>query len=367
MYLEISHDLISNLSTNDSENLTNLLDSYKYGNHILALEKRNLIHKLNDFFSNNKDKEEILNHIYANHQDNKSLQKQLKTYIRIISSSSAFSEDILDNNVRVIALPLSYFDNQLNKTSLITENTSDGKFYIGLTDRMKRDDNFDIPKNILFNCSNDSGGGSQISEVFKNKVTIENRLAFSICDSDKKTKESCHGDTAKTLQSTFEKLKKQKKACSILIPNVREKENLVPPSCYRSHSNFKHNEVLSKLSKLENEPTFPEQIFYLKLSGNCKCTLDFLTKDLNLETSYLEYTIGKHAIDLLAKDIIYTEDYLKIIGENFTKTKDNKRVYLKEHNAFLSNLPSYLFKEYKDIAQIFLDWTCSYDRPRIAI
>lgn len=367
MYLEISNDLTSNLSTNDSENLTNLLDSYKYGNHIIALEKRNLIHQLNDFFSKNEDKKEILNHIYANHQDNKSLQEKLKTYIRIISSSSEFSEDILDNDVRVISLPLSYFNNQLNKSSLITENTSDGKFYIGLTDRMKRDINFDIPENILFNCSNDPGGGSQISEVFKYKVIIENRLAFSICDSDKKTKESCHGDTAKTLQSTFEKLKKQKKACSILIPNVREKENLVLPSCYCTHSNFKNNKVLSELSKLENESTLSEQLFYLKLSGDCKRTLDFLTNDLKLEISFSDYTIGKHALDLLAKDIIYTEDYLKIIGENYKKTEDKKRAYLKEHNAFFSNLPSYLFKEYKDIAQIFLDWTCSYTRPRIAI
>ncbi|MFB8605679.1 hypothetical protein [Enterococcus casseliflavus] len=366
MYLEISQDLIDNLSTNDSENLTNLLDSYKYGNHILALEKRSLIHKLNDYFSKNEDKKNILNHIYTNHQDNKSLQKQLKTYIQIISSSSAFSETILDNDVRVISLPLSYFDNQLNKASLITENTSDGKFYIGLSDRMKRDDKFGIPKNVLFNCSNDSGGGSQISEVFKNKVTIENRLAFSICDSDKKTKKSCHGDTAKTLQSTFEKLKKQQKACAILIPNVREKENLVLPSCYCTHSNFKHNEVLSELSKLENELIFSEQIFFLKLSGDCPHTLNFITETLNLETSYSEYKIGKNDLALLAKDIIYTEDYLKTIHENFKKTKDNKRAYLKEHSAFFSNLPSYLFKEYKDIAQIFLDWTCSYTIPRIA-
>lgn len=364
MYFELSKELIFDLSKENYDQLSILIDSYKYGNHIIAFERRSLAQSLDEYFSKNEEKQKIIRNIYSNHQDNKSLKKILKTYVIVKSPTSNFLKYI-ENNVKIFEVPLSYFNHQLLCPTLITENMSDGIFYKGLVSRIQENGIFNIPKNILFNCMNDGAGGSQIVPIFNYKITSEKRIAFSICDSDKKEQDAPLGENAKQLQKTYDNLSQDEAICSIFILNVREKENLIPPSYYYNHNNFKHKEGLHELSKLEKNDISEEKIKYLKLSETCDQTLSYFNNELGFSMTHADYTIGKKGLGIIAKEFIYTDSFIQeVIQEKCERIEEGK--YLTQYGNFFDNLPEYLYEEYKFIADFFLDWACAHPIPRIA-
>lgn len=363
MYFEITEDLITDFSSEDIDSLVNLLDTYKQGNHILALENRKGIKKLTNYFSG-KIEEKILHHIYSNHQENKVLKNKFSAYIKVMSRNKGMKRILLPDSTIVFEVPISHFDEQIYATSLVTENTEDGVFYHGLVDRIYSDRVFDIPKTILLRSTNDSGGGSQINKVFLNKVQMEKRITFSICDSDKSSSQSPLGSTAQSLSTVLNRIANES-ICDALVLGVREKENLVSPDIYIQHDNYKNKEGLKSLVKLAQQEN-QEEIKYLKISGKCDQTLDFFKEKQGIELSHTDYSVGKNGLGQIACEFIYTIDFLEKTRQSCKRGEKEYSHYLEYYNSFFSQLPKDLIKEYNRIFTNYMSWACAYPKPRFA-
>ncbi|MBK0084401.1 hypothetical protein IAE51_10895 [Lactococcus sp. S64] len=369
MYLELSNELIEEIISKKNENTLNnffnVLDSYAQGNHIVALENRKYSTELEDYFKSNASLENIFYHVYQNHQDNITLRKSLQVYVRVGNSESKFSQHIEKNCVKIFDVPIVYFDNQLLNTSLVTENTVDGYFYKGLVDRMMEENKFGLPQNIVLNCSNDAGGGNQIGPFFHNKAQIEKRITFSICDSDKKSISSKIGETAEVISSVNKRIN-HNRICDLIILKVREKENLIPPSCYCQHSNYKNFEGLFLLESIENHESLGAEIQYLKISAETDDTTKFFKKQFSRSILANKYNIGKSGVSTVSKEFIYTSKYLKSINQNFKKNSEGARHYQEQYNLFFEKISPDLLKEYMRIAIQLISWTCSFPKLRLA-
>ena len=366
--MEISDALIEEIvigDSNISDNFQNILNSYKMGNHVLAFEKRGSAKKLIGYYKGQRELENIIYNIYQNHQDNVSLKKILKAYVRIKTSNTTFSKYADKNNVNIFEVPINFFSDQLSRTSLVTENTEDGYFYKGIADRMKNDKMFGLSQNIVINCSNDAGGGSQTSTCFRNKAQIEKRVTFSICDSDKTDISSPLGATAKNI-SKISKTIDSNSICDFIILNVREKENLLPPSYYCEHGNYKYLKGLNLLKTIENDKVLIEKIKYLKISDESDDTLKFFEENFKEQIQTTDYSVGKSGCSLISKEFIYTESYLKSIQQNFKKNKEGLRHYEKQYASFFEKLPESLVEEYLRITLELISWSCSFPKPRLS-
>lgn len=362
MYLELTTNLINNLNQEDKQNLLNIFNSYNYGNHVLAFESRFPdIEELQKYFCEDGASKNTILNISNKHQDSKSLLKKINTYVKLEPSNSEFKKTIVEESNKIIFyVPNNYFDNSLMSTSFVTENSDDAKFYKGLMNRIQADDNFRIiPQNILLNCTNDAGNGSQISNVFTIKTFNEKRITFSICDSDKNNPNDTPKDTATKLKKAFEK-HSDNTISNILVLNAREKENLIDPGIYRKHDSFKNYRFLKEITLDENSEETVQKILYLKISANKDETIEFLKIEKGLILGEKEdCSIGKNGLEEIACDLIYTPQYLTEIG------KKRKSKYNDIYKTLFNNLNSILFCEYERIAKDFMSWTCSFPRQRL--
>ncbi|WP_285015755.1 hypothetical protein [Lactococcus garvieae] len=363
MYFEITEDVVTDLVSENLECLVNLLDTYKQGNHILAFENRKGINKLINCFSGSIE-EKILYHIYSKHQENKALKKKINVYVKVMPHSSEMKRSLSPENKTVFEVPISYFDTQVFATSLVTEDTEDGVFYRGLAERICSEKIFEVPKTILLQATNDSGGGSQIKTVFMNKAQIEKRLTFSICDSDKTSSNSALGSTARSLKTILAKIANEN-ICDALILNVREKENLVTPDLYIQHDDYKNKEGLKLLVKLAQKESL-EELRYLKISGKCEETLNFFKEKQGIDIEHTDYSVGKNGLSQIAREFIYTVDFLKKIRQSCKRNKGEHIHYLSSYDSFFSQLPDELIQEYNRIFVNYMSWTCAYPKPRFA-
>lgn len=364
MYLEISELLIDNYNSQIKENIKNLLDAYKQGIHIIALENRLKGRILTSIFENEPEYQQIIQYIYNKHQENKTLKKKLNAFVKVTPSEATFCRSSSTDKQTIFNVPITYFDEPLLKTSLITENLEDGIFYAGLIDRIQCDQIFDIPQSISLKFTNDPGGGSQIHRVFKNKAENEKRFTFSICDSDKNSITGCFGETAKQLNHILKKISSQT-ICDVLTIGVREKENLIAPHHYLAHNTFKNLKGLEALVEIDKQNEQDVNIHFLKISGDSPNTVKFLEENCGKSFSSKEYSVGKKGLGIIASDFIFTDNYLK--NENIEHRRNKKEYlhYSNHYECFFKSSPPKLMREYKILSINFMSWACSYTKLRL--
>lgn len=146
-------------------------------------------------------------------------------------------------------VPLNYFNNQfmLERTSLISENSSDIDFYFQLSKGVKK--LHKRTSGVIFSRS--SGGGGTTFQVIEDKVK-DNNIALVVIDSDKIHPNDNYGTTYKNAVKKFNQYKNDW-IIGFEVLDVHEKENLIPPTVYKN-LNEMPDEIINPWEMLYNHP-----------------------------------------------------------------------------------------------------------------
>lgn len=351
MLIELTESCLQSLES-EKENLMNILLSYKNGNHIVMFEKRSMYKKITPIYNDENTVLMILQNVYNKHNENKNMQKLLKTVIKVVGSDQIIKKNSMNGKL-FFEVPLSHFSNFIKESIFITENSSDAKCYICLTKRAQKEKFLNIPNVIKFKSLNIPGGGSETFKVYEDHSISNEALVLCICDSDKECESSYEGNTFQNVLSAEERLNETNHITKIHVLGVREKENLIPPEYYLYHPAFYNNEVLKKLIGRDD-------IFrFMKLSDSDT----HLDKKLMLELGIKENK-GKGIRKNGFKEWI-----------NYVLEKDCPYIHIEQSESpvkvenfeFFKGLPDYLKIEHDKLLQSCVDWTCTYGKMRASL
>lgn len=171
-----------------------------------------------------------------------------KSVINVIPSNMSFDRVDYEGNNSSFSyainhtqffIPLDWFTNPalLERTCLISENSSDVKFYLQLSKGISK---MHHPNSdVIF--SKNSGGGGTTFKVIEDKIDDQN-IVLVVVDSDKIHPKSNYGDTYTNAYKAFSRLK-HNSVLGFKVLSVHEKENLIPPLVYSRFT--KDDEVIN--------------------------------------------------------------------------------------------------------------------------
>lgn len=130
-----------------------------------------------------------------------------------------------------VEVNLNFFriTNALHNAYIISEDNDDCNFYCSITE------NLNLIKNDLMTLSYsiENGGGDNTASSFEEKAVEKKHITYTILDSDKKFEEDRTGNTYNKVLAKFRK-KDDENLAKLYLLNVHEKENLIPPTLYRT-------------------------------------------------------------------------------------------------------------------------------------
>lgn len=352
MLIVITEDCLESLKTN-KDYLSNALDAYRNGNHILMFERRVRIYDaLKELYINDETMLRTIQNIYTQHNDNKNFLKIVKTYIKLMGESSEFCKKEQENTI-CYEIPVNYFSEIIKENIIVSENYSDTEAYISFAERAQQEKFLKIPKIIKLKYINIPGGGTETYKVFREHAQIKGQIVLCMCDSDKSTEDGPFGKTASFIlkhQSEIE----NKCISGVYVLNVREKENLIPPELYVLHPSYSENELLNALIGKE------EKFKFMKISKNTINLTEQQKLDLSLSSSTIQ-GIRKNGMK------IWVEDILKPKRPSVRLKINSEELASYESFIFFEKLPDYLKVEHRYFIQSIFDWSCSYGKMRISL
>lgn len=288
----------------------------------------------------------------------KSLTTQIKHRIVV------FKKECILKGENQFPIEISTITAQLPKTVLLCENNRDAYFYRSLAKQLavENGQQYDIAVDI------GPGGGSQIAEVARNYIMSEKKFTLVIVDSDRKYEGDIKGKTATLLESVSKEFPKDA-VYHIHTLNVREVENLIPPSFYVRVANKENKVWLSKLEKMEKDPSCYEFLKFSDFKSNVKdcCKVSNYQKIINA----LEIDDSKGNIKVGDKDLRdFNNNFLehgvesdrkkflsRVNGEKVEKQKwFDERVNFSNHID--DNLPEYIKESWHKIYRLVADFGC---------
>ena len=353
MIFEIEENVPIDATT--KSNLWNLLEAHYLGYHIVAFEKYSLISdKMNKLFSEEPNMLRVIKAIKENKHNISSLKDFCCMYVKVVNNTQEYQEYEKDGQ-RIIKVPIKYFDVELSKCFIISEDISDGNFYLSMLYYAQQKNYYSIPQDITFQCEVDNGGGSNTFKVFKQRI-LEKKVTLCIVDSDRKSslEDIRHDTTSGRVQNLVEEFRSCMKIATHYILKVREKENLVRPSQYLEYPSFSHYKGLQHLQQFENT----QDEIYL---GYVKLSRDSLFKSDELACTSLSITsdlrgIGKDGLQEFAEAKFYTSRFKK---DRFIHAES-----VGDEIDLFSKIPDYLQEDYEEIVKNVFSHTCSYKRVK---
>lgn len=270
-------DNVAELSTEDKICLEYIAESVRLGKHIVLGSSRtlNILFHIEDLNARTKS---IYRKIYSNRTQIGQIFQHINLYIRVMYGINYFEKNT-DNNHDQINVPLSFFNNtsKVEICYLLCEDLKDCKFYINLTNYIKKE----IVNNFMFNLIPSNGGGSNSADNYQN-IIKNNFPCISIVDSDKDSKMA-------KIQETATKLKNKYRAYSnnhltnIHILKVREKENLITPHIYLILSDEPSDYKV--LKQIYENPNYRDICYYGDIKSGLRITdenlMDYLIKEID--------------------------------------------------------------------------------------
>ena len=200
-------------------NINSIVRSYKEGKHLIIAELEDL-----EFLSECSLLERVTQRIITG---------ILHTYYTVGSYEDLYVEKIIAHmkSDEFFRRENEYWDpvnrlKNIDKTVLISENLTDCNFYIDLCKSLIRQ--VDKFKNQHVNFEERMCGGSLAYETAENDLKGE-KFILLIMDSDKNFEDDTTGDSFNSAKRIY-KENKDKHIIDLYQLNIREKENLVPPS-----------------------------------------------------------------------------------------------------------------------------------------
>lgn len=416
MLIEIDKSLIEDIKIKKDkpeykdiiELLDELAESYRKNKHIIIadIDVLEYLGSLTDLSPKSRSIYNLLcDHV---HTDYYSLKKQLKIFIKIVGNNTSDNLKVTSGNQEILNFPIEFIKKfkEFRKTLLITEDIEDSRFYISLTQKYidyKKINDIDL----AFDKNN--GGGNNTYKSVEDE--INERFILCILDSDKKYKNDKIGQTARNVKRFIDKDKPNslgiyiKDMTGIYILDVREKENLIPPSFYKLCSNGNNKDLLQILSKLEitkescNNCTLCEELLkygdlkdgtklqnYLKIDDakkifnchpqlknndiqpilECSCNKDYSDDDLKKIvipgigescTKYFENDILKNGLvnQIESKKEVFKNNPNQGLKERIQKLEQNYQI---SQNLF-DKIPEYIQNDLIQLCDIILAWGCS--------
>lgn len=265
------------------------------------------------------------------------------------------------------------------KSRLLVENESDGTLLLDISNYFLHKDNMDSWYGICFenNAYSGSGAGRKISELTKSDTII-----ICFVDSDKSFDKDQSGASSKGAKNEY-KRHKDNHVIELYEYNVREKENLIPPSWYQAVSEDRNKliEILCenlseywyfdvkdgiKLKKYKdsNWRRHYEEIVKKCIAANI-CKINEIEEPT--ENDIVIEGIGDklvERVDVLLIAALGEDRYGKTIEErmkHFSLKMERREELINLRNNLYQSLPEHLQKEWNDIFQLMLSFGCSLD------
>lgn len=290
---------------------------------------------------------------------------------KIVISSSAKK---ITRKEKTFTVPLIFFLDY-RPVKLLTENESDANLFKNIFNQISTKKKLSTNYTIKFD--NDSYHGSNASSKIKSLAENDQMmLAFVDTDCD------FEGDSCKstyTGANTSYKKFKDSKIIHLHAPNVREKENLIPPNMYLAVMNEE-----SKLLKILKEHFLIDEniikyfdikdgIKYKKVRGSkwyetykdlinkCRDEGIFDTPPKGCEKED-EYTcikgIGANACDVVNRVILDRSVHIDTAINKNSIAKSKKEEIERCRENIFQDLPDYLMREWEDIFGLLFSWGC---------
>lgn len=356
MFLLLCEDVTNN---NNKNYLRNILNAYINGYHIICFENRlSQTRELSKIFYDEQSLLTAINDIKNSHNDFRNLQKVIGTYVRIIDYNTDFSI-AMENEKTIYYIPIDYFNDVLDKTLIITENESDFDFYIALLLQAQKENAYRIPQYVKFRCDSLPSGGSQMGSLYRTRVRKEKRITLCVTDSDKKCKYDTYGGTAQKTKDEHDSFDITR-ISDLHILNVREKENLIPPSYLLKHNSMKNNQVLKILEPLENTE-LSHLLKFVKLSGNSIKSNEEIFQHLDCPDDLR--TLTKKGIEMWASSCLYPQDL--IYDRKYSVGQGMPLESIQWLENFYEYLPLYLSEEHENLTTKLFYWCCAKEKVRL--
>lgn len=397
MLIRIDESVINSIKEKKADNLdlssdilalNNLASASKHGNHIL-FGSVHVLEFLMKFEPLDLSSKHVYNSLFSTFSFYGSYQQRLKSFILIKSSTYPLGRTINDKGQYIFEVPLKYFEhiNSILSTSFLCEDISDYKFYCKLARKYLKEKKLNMSLEFSFV----NGGGNRSGEVYNNLLEESNNISLAIADSDKKYHGCKSGDTLKLLEASLNKHEKYK-ITNLVGLNVREKENLIPPSFYELCTNSSAEKMLEKLLLIQNSEVHAEKLLYLDIKDGMK------VKKMKIKSEESQYFFDMfkdipHLPAFALEEIEFHPDNEYIIRgignsilKNFTRNvledgleeellKMEKlnldpeiisiiKKKIEKKNCLFNNIPSYIQTEVINLCEIIISWGCSYNHPQ---
>lgn len=289
-------------------------------------------------------------------------------------------EESISVNDNIYIVPLDYFFD-FRESKLLTENEADGEFFVDIYDFIRKNKKVGDFYSIRF--ENDSCHGANVaSKIIQNAK--ENRIAICILDSDREMKDSKVGSTYKGANKSFNKVK-DNHIMLLKALDVREKENLFPPSAYMLLCEEKIAFLMVLHQFVEEEKIIKyfdikDGIKYKKYKINgweqyYKAVIDEMTrvglyklpqqeKEDNDDFICIE-GIGEKICNVLCKVLLEEEIASEEILYSRGITEDKKQKVREVRKSLKDILPPYMYTEWEQIHKLLFSWGCCISENKL--
>lgn len=360
MIFYIKNSVLAN-AINYKLELENLITAFYRGKHIIDFESEFFAREklLNSgLFEYNNEVRKAVNFYSEQKQNIKSLRKQVKHSVEVISNEPF--QLITENSKVIISIDISYFDFELSPCYILSENLQDADFYISMLYNAKHFDSLPFLSDVNHSFEVDNGGGNTTNIVLERRIN-EKKILLCIVDSDKKFETDDYSGTSGSCFSTWNSLKEKNKIADLYILYVREKENLIPFSLYKQYNKFSGNQTILHLEQFEGTDK-EKYLKFVKISD--RCNMDYeknsIVKD-DLALTNAMRGIGKSGLRDFSVNKVYTEE-LALLPQIHTKSDEN----ISNENLvnIFKDIPNYLQDDYTNLVEKIHAFTCSLDRVR---
>lgn len=288
-------------------------------------------------------------------------------------------EDAVSVNDKMYMVPLNYFYD-FRETKLLTENETDGDFFLKIYSFIKRDKKLGNIHSVKF--ENDSCHGANVASKIA-QTAKDNRIGFCILDSDKEMKGAAFGSTYKGANNAFKKIKNNH---IILLQSLdaREKENLFPPCLYIALCEEKAQflSIIDKFIEDENiikyfdikdgikYKTYNDSAwrsYYIKVVDMLMQEGLFLLPDEEevAEEFMCVDGIGAVICDVISKVFLGSEELAEEVMCRRGIPNEKKEQIRTMRESLSCILPAYMYSEWEQIHKWLFSWGCCISEKKL--
>jgi hypothetical protein len=289
--------------------ISNLALSFRSGWHII-IGSLSLFETILSFDFVDSSTKSLFSTLIGQYTFQKSYFDSVDEYILIKNPDHNFVKNI-DGSKTVYEVSINHFLdlNKCLKTVLVTEDDNDYEFYIKLTQKYIKENRNISNIGITFFPGN--GGGANSYKSYERYIR-EGSMVLAIGDSDKAYPTADIGQTLKQLRRIYQKYKSAS-IIDLYELEVREKENLIPPSLYLIGINSSSKGFVEKLLQIEQLDQHREKLFFLDLKDGFEAG-KFKKNQQLVEYYYSLFSDIQNLISCSVDEIEQKEDREKVMN-----------------------------------------------------